>query len=282
MKGSEKMIGTFMSHMNAITPVIMLPLGLVLFALTICHAKLTFDSWKSALIMAFSGWFLAFAVEDFAIHLTGFYYFTEQMGPKLDVIPISLPCLWVSYIYASWIVTNLILDGSPLPADFGWPRMIAGTVIGVLVLTALDLIADPIAVDNGYWVWVHEGKYFGVPLMNFTLGWFPIGGMTIFLHYIQLRRENIPPLEERPRTIQILSLLPVLFYGFFLVFFLVYNFEHILGLAALFAVGIPFTVAIWKWGLWYNTVGWGKTLTVEDKYSEQFIEGINEAREKKE
>ena len=104
--------------------------------------------------------------------------------------------------------------------------------------------------------------------------------MTILVHYLQLRRENVPPLEERTRGVQITSLLPVLFYGFFWVFFMLYNFEHILGLAALFAVGIPFTVALWKWGLWYNTVGWGKKLIVEDKYSEQFIEGINEAKEK--
>ena len=274
------MMETLMAHINPIMPYAMLPLSLALFALTIFHAKVTFNSWKSALLMAFSGWFIAFAVEDFAIHLTGFYYFTELMGPKLDVIPIALPCLWVGYIYASWIVTNLVLDGSPLPADYSWPRMLAGTVIGVFILTALDLIADPIAVDNGYWVWVHSGKYFGVPLMNFLLGWFPIGGMTILVHYLQLRRENVPPLEERTRGVQIASLLPVLFYGFFWVFFMLYNFEHILGLAALFAVGIPFTVALWKWGLWYNTVGWGKKLIVEDKYSEEFIEGINEAKEK--
>lgn len=276
------MLETIMAHVNPIMPYAMLPLSLVLLALTICHAKVMFNSWKSALLMALSGWFIAFAVEDFAIHLTGFYYFTELMGPKLDVIPFSLPSLWVVYIYSSFIVTNLVLDGSPLPKNYGWPRMLAGTVIGVLILTALDLIADPIAVDNGYWVWVHSGKYFGVPLMNFLCGWFPIGGMTILLHYLQLRRENIPVLEERTRGVQIASLIPVLFYGFFWVFFMVYNFEHILGLAALFAVGIPFAIAVWKWGCWYNYEGYGTTYEVTDKFSEEFIEGINEAREKEE
>lgn len=272
------MLEFIMSHFNAAMPHTILPLSLLLFALVAVHAKLMLGSWKLSLEMLFSGWLLAYAVEEFAIRLTGFYYFTELMGPKLDVIPIALPCLWVAYIYAAWFVTNLILDGSPLPKDFGLPRIIAGAVVGVLVLTAIDLIADPIAVDNKWWVWVHEGKYFGVPLLNFLCGWFPIGGMTFLLHAFQLKREETPALEERSKGIQLLSILPVLFYGMFAVMFMLYNFEHTLGLVSLFALGIPFTVALWKWYLWYVERGFGRRYHDPDKYSERFIDGFNEAR----
>jgi putative membrane protein len=40
-----------------------------------------------------------------------------------------------------------------------------------LVVVALDLFMDPIAVKSGDWTWLEGGPYFGIPIGNF-IGWF--------------------------------------------------------------------------------------------------------------
>tara|TARA_Y100001970_G_scaffold285430_1_gene405099 strand:+ start:54 stop:485 length:432 start_codon:yes stop_codon:yes gene_type:complete len=40
-----------------------------------------------------------------------------------------------------------------------------------ILLVFLDLILDPIAVDEKRWMWKKSGSYYGVPLLNFV-GWF--------------------------------------------------------------------------------------------------------------
>ena len=39
------------------------------------------------------------------------------------------------------------------------------------MVTLLDFIADPIAVDEGKWIWRGGGKYYKIPVSNF-IGWF--------------------------------------------------------------------------------------------------------------
>ena len=48
---------------------------------------------------------------------------------------------------------------------------IAHILLTSVFITILDLVLDPIAVDDGRWSWDKPGKYYGVPVKNF-LGWF--------------------------------------------------------------------------------------------------------------
>jgi len=39
--------------------------------------------------------------------------------------------------------------------------------VGGLVMTAWDVVMDPIMVAGGHWVWDVNGAYHGIPLQNF-------------------------------------------------------------------------------------------------------------------
>ena len=88
---------TFIALLNTIMPYISMPAGIVLLILVAIHAgKLM--GLKPALEMLGVGWVVAYVLEEIGVHtgiIYGDYYFTKLMGPKLDVIPVALPCLWV-------------------------------------------------------------------------------------------------------------------------------------------------------------------------------------------
>jgi len=74
-----------------------------------------------------------------------------------------------SFVIADWLV----------PPDWKrWPRLLAISAVGGLVMTAWDLIMDPIMVYGGHWVWDVTGAYHGIPLQNYW-GWW----LTIFTTY---------------------------------------------------------------------------------------------------
>ena len=59
-----------------------------------------------------------------------------------------------------------------------WQRLLSVAAVGGLVMTAWDLVMDPIMVSGGHWVWDTNGAYFGIPLQNFW-GWW----LTVFATY---------------------------------------------------------------------------------------------------
>ena len=130
--------------------------------------------WKPALRMVGVSMAIVYALEEIGVHtgiVFGRYYFTPLMGPKLDVIPIAVFCGWVALIYIAWVVTNLLIDGSPTPTRHTSNLIIFRAVVGALVITTFDLIADPIGVASGWWVWLDGGAFYGVPIQNYV-GWF--------------------------------------------------------------------------------------------------------------
>jgi uncharacterized membrane protein len=75
-------------------------------------------------------------------------------------------------------------------------------LMSAIVMTAWDMIMDPIMVRMGFWVWEVEGPYFGVPLHNYV-GWLATT-FTIFLLY----RLIAPRLGRMPDIIVPRSLIP--------------------------------------------------------------------------
>ncbi|QJC22240.1 carotenoid biosynthesis protein [Arcanobacterium buesumense] len=116
---------------------------------------------------------IAYVLEEIGVH-TGLifvrYYFTALMGLKLDVIPIAVVSGWVTLLYIAWVITNLLIDGSPIPTRHTPSLIVLRAVVGALVVTTFDLNYDPIAVENGWWVWLDGDSYFGVPVHNYV-GW---------------------------------------------------------------------------------------------------------------
>ena len=146
------------------------PSALVNLVLVTWHAAKMLG-WKLALKMVGVSMAIVYALEEIGVHtgiLFSRYYFTPLMGPKLDVIPVAVVCGWVVLIYIAWVVTNLLIDGSPIPTSHTPDLIIFRALVGSLVITTFDLNADHIGVGNGCWVWLDGGVYFGVTIHNYV------------------------------------------------------------------------------------------------------------------
>ena len=87
-------------------------------------------------------------------------------GPMIRSVPILIAISWTGLIYMALVCTMMIIDGT-----VGSTINLSHILLTALFVTILDLVLDPIAVDEGRWSWDMPGKYYGVPIKNF-IGWF--------------------------------------------------------------------------------------------------------------
>src|SRR5882757_7108007 len=107
------------------------------------------------------------AFENVSI-LTGFpfghYHYSDNLGPKLFLVPLLIGPAYLGMGYLSWTLARLILGGPKLGVD----RLFALPVLASFVMVSWDLTFDPAASTiAGSWVWQDGGEYFGVPVSNF-------------------------------------------------------------------------------------------------------------------
>lgn len=146
----------------------------ILTTFSLTHAAYALG-WRHAAaffaITAVVSWaFEQVGVETGAIY--GRYHYTDVLGIKLGHVPILIPLAWFMMIYPSYVITNLIVEARSITS---WPRigpLIAAAALGAFVMTAWDLVIDPIlsGPDVRAWVWEEGGPYFGIPIQNFV-GW---------------------------------------------------------------------------------------------------------------
>ena len=165
---------------------------LTVFSLT--HAAYALG-WRHALVFfaitAVVSWaFEQVGVETGAVY--GRYHYTDVLGAKLGHVPILIPMAWFMMIYPSYVITNLIADGRAVGTRGGAWRVALLAGLGALVMTAWDLVVDPIlsGPDVRAWIWQDGGPYFDIPAQNFA-GWIA----TTFVVYLAYRL-----LEQRWRA----------------------------------------------------------------------------------
>jgi putative membrane protein len=124
---------------------------------------------------------VAFTAEALGVNfglIFGNYYYTPALGVQLFGVPFLAALAWEPIVYASFSITDIL---APLLVDHAdswlkrFPSYLWMAVAGALATTAWDMMIDPIAVSQGWWVWEHGGNYLpylanGVPIQNF-LGW---------------------------------------------------------------------------------------------------------------
>jgi uncharacterized membrane protein len=110
----------------------------------------------------------------------GPYHYTDKLGPMfLGLVPYLIPITWFMMSYLSFVIAEWLVPTKGNSSGAGrWGRILAVAAVGGLVMTAWDLIMDPIMVAGGNWVWDTDGAYFGIPLQNFW-GWW----LTFFTSY---------------------------------------------------------------------------------------------------
>ena len=122
----------------------------------------------------------------------GPYHYTATLGPWLGSVPVLIPLAWFMLVYPSYVVANLIAHGWPVGTPGGRGDLVRLALLGALVMTAWDLVVDPILSGPtvGAWVWERGGSYYGVPLQNF-LGWI-VTTFTVYLLYRSVERRWTP------------------------------------------------------------------------------------------
>jgi len=157
----------------------------VLTAFSLTHATYTLG-WRNAAaffaITAVVSWaFEQVGVETGAVY--GNYQYTDVLGAKLGHVPIQIPMAWFMMIYPSYVITNLIADSRAVGTRGGIGRVVLLAGLGALVMTAWDLVVDPIlsGPDVRAWIWEDGGPYFGIPVQNFA-GWIATT-FTVYLAY---------------------------------------------------------------------------------------------------
>lgn len=133
--------------------------NLLLFAGALGHALLT-RSLPAVLALFAGGALLAFLAEAAAVR-SGLL--CHRLHPKLAGVPLPIPLAWPGVTYVSYLAALLVV-----------PSGVAAAALAALLATAADLLADPVAVREGVWVYprsrLSEPRFRGVPWWNF-LGW---------------------------------------------------------------------------------------------------------------
>ena len=99
----------------------------------------------------------------------GKYEFNLKLspGPSISGIPLIIPLSWSGLIYMILNYCELVLGG---PFYLLSNQNITLLFLPSILMVLLDLVLDPIAVDEKRWSWKKPGAYYGVPLLNFV-GW---------------------------------------------------------------------------------------------------------------
>lgn len=195
----------------------------------------------------------------------GPYYYTDLFHPKLfGRIPVIIPFAWYMMFYPSYVLTNVLTEGSPIPSkgNIAWIAWMAA--LSALVMTAWDLTMDPIMsffpcsggsiancvpttlletkVGDPAWVWEHGGEHFGVPLMNYR-GWL-LTAFVVFMVYRSLE-PHLPARPWRGTHSRVMAWLPVGAYGALAAVDTWLGYPQIadIHLISPFAMGIPFFFA---------------------------------------
>jgi uncharacterized membrane protein len=148
------------------------------FALLIAGQR---EGWERALrflaiVFAISLLFESVGVATGLVY--GPYHYTDKLGPLfLGLVPYLIPVAWFMMSYPSFVIAEQLV-----PSGWKrWQRVLCVAAVGGLVMTAWDLVMDPIMVASGHWVWDTNGAYFGIPLQNFWGWWLTV--FTTFLIY---------------------------------------------------------------------------------------------------
>ena len=93
----------------------------------------------------------------------GGYGYSGALRPQVAGVPAIVPLAWFAMAVPSREAAHAALGAKSSRAT----RIVGGAA----ALTAWDLFLDPQMVGEGYWAWVRQGRYRGIPVSNF-LGWF--------------------------------------------------------------------------------------------------------------
>jgi uncharacterized membrane protein len=179
----------------------------------------------------------------------GDYHYTDALGMRIGHVPVLIPLAWFMMIYPRYVIANLLADGRPSGTRGGLAHLIWLAFLSALVMTAWDLVIDPImsGLPTPAWIWETGGPYFGIPLQNFV-GWI-LTTFTVYWVYRSVERA-LPPRALGPATVATVAM-PLVAYGAMLLANLLSTGPSALWVIGAFAMGLPLILATSR------LIGWG-------------------------
>jgi uncharacterized membrane protein len=172
------------------------------FSFALSHAGLRLG-WKRALVLLGLVFGVSLAFESIGVAtgiVYGPYHYTEKLGPKfLNLVPYLIAIAWFMMMYPSFVIADWLVSDKLI----GWKRFLSIAALGGMVMTAWDVVMDPLMVRGSHWVWEVNGAYFGIPLQNFWGWWLTV--FTTFAIYFFIIGEKRHVIEKNFDRLAILS-----------------------------------------------------------------------------
>ncbi len=140
-----------------------------------------------------------------------FNYDIESNGPIIFEVPIFIILTWYGLIYMSFSYVTFILKLDSISfSNFSTSEIATISFYCGLSIMLLDLVLDPIGVDEKRWSWRTPGEYYGIPYLNF-FGWFLCCFITVFLFLLLFSIKDIESVEQISKVpLFLYALLPVI------------------------------------------------------------------------
>ena len=124
---------------------------LIGFTFALLHAGLR-EGWKRTVLLLVLVFTVSLTFESVGVAtglIYGPYHYTNKLGPLfLGLVPYLIPVAWFMMSYPSFVIADRLI-----PTGWKhWQRILSVAAVGGLVMTAWDLVMDPIMVASGHWV----------------------------------------------------------------------------------------------------------------------------------
>lgn len=101
----------------------------------------------------------------------GAFTYGVALGPMVAGVPLALPAFFLPLVLDAYLLVLLLSDSRV-------DRRSVRLALTVPVVVAVDLVLDPAAVGLGFWAYLEDGAYYGVPASNFA-GWVLSGTVAV-------------------------------------------------------------------------------------------------------
>lgn len=166
--------------------------------------------WRQALVFCGIAFVVGLTLEAIGVAtgwVYGGYHYSPRLGPLLFNVPVLIPLSWFMVVYLAYAMTERL--AGPWSEARTPSRVLLTCLLGAVVATAWDVVADPQMVKTQLWVWDQPGEFFGVPVHNFA-GWLVTAFVVLLLYRVVTWRWAPHP---RAAASRLFNQLPVLAYG---------------------------------------------------------------------
>src|SRR3989339_1056829 len=186
------------------------------FVAVYAHAIFTLGAGRSLFFFALS-FFTGLSFEVIGVNFGtafGSFYSYAMPGPALAGVPLVIPLFWFVFIYTVYGSVNAFIriKGGALPARQagGFGVLSALVLLDAFLVTAIDLVMEPVMVGWEKWTWTGTGPYFGIPTENF-LGWFLVALIVsgIYRGFEYYKPGNEPNRTDRATYIPLMGLISI-------------------------------------------------------------------------